>query len=191
MLHAQAQPRRTARWITAAPIIGLLVVLVLAAAGCGGDSDKKANEEYANGVCTAIASWEQQIKSIATTFSGGVSEAALKSKVTQAQTATSTLMTQIKAVPPPDTSEGTAAKQQLDQLTTDINTATTSAKTAIAELPPNPSVTVIAATVAVITPQVQNLATQTKSAISALQDAGGSLASAFKDADACQSLGGS
>jgi hypothetical protein len=43
----------------------------------------------------------------------------------------------------------------------------------------------------VIAPQVQSLVTQTKSAISSLQDAGGSLSSAFKDADACQSLGGS
>lgn len=34
-------------------------------------------------------------------------------------------------------------------------------------------------------------ATQTTSAISALQSAGGSLSSAFKDTDACQSLGGS
>jgi hypothetical protein len=191
MLHAQARPRRAASWITAAPIMGLLAILALAAGGCGGDSDKKANEEYANSVCTAISSWEQQIKTIATTFSGGVSEAALQSKVTQAQAATSTLMTQIKSVSAPDTSEGKAAKQQLDQLTTDINTTTSSAKTALAQLPPNPSVTVIAATVAVIAPQVQNLATQTKSAISDLQSAGGSLSSAFKDADACQSLGGS
>jgi hypothetical protein len=191
MSHAEAQPRRAGRWVSAAPIIGLLAIVVLAGAGCGGSSDKKANEEYANSVCTAIGTWEQQIKSIATTFSGGVSAAALQSKVTQAQAATSTLMTQIKSVSAPDTSEGKAAKQQLDQLTTDINTATSSARTALAQLPPNPSVTVIAATVAVIAPQVQNLATQTKSAISALQDAGGSLSSAFKDADACQSLGGS
>ena len=171
--------------------MGLLAILVLVAAGCGGNSDKKANEEYANSVCTAIGSWEQQIKSIATTFSGGVSAANLQSKVTQAQTATTTLMTQIKSVSAPDTEEGKAAKQQLDQLTTDINTATSSAKTVLSQLPPNPSMTVIASTVAVIGPQVQSLATQTKSAISALQDAGGSLSSAFKDADACQSLGGS
>ena len=171
--------------------MGLVAVLVLVAAGCGGNSDKKANEEYANSVCTAIGSWTQQVKTIATTFSGGVSEANLQSKVTQAQAATSTLVTQIKSVEAPDTSEGKAAKQQLDQLTTDINTATSSAKTALAELPPNPSVAVIASTVAVIAPQVQSLVTQTKSAISSLQDAGGSLSSAFKDADACQSLGGS
>jgi methylmalonyl-CoA mutase N-terminal domain/subunit len=176
---------------TVSTLRGLLAIVILVAAGCGGSSDKKANEEYATSVCTAIGSWEQQIKSIATTFSGGVSKATLQSKVTQAQAATSALMTQITRVPPPDTSEGKAAKQQLQQLTTDINTATSSAKTAVAELPPDPSMTVIASTVAVIAPQVQNLAAQTKSAINALQDAGGSLSSAFKDADACQSLGGS
>lgn len=46
--------------------MALLAVLTLVAAGCGGSSDMKANEAYANSVCSAIGNWEQQIKSIAT-----------------------------------------------------------------------------------------------------------------------------
>ena len=192
MLDGQARRRcRASRWVTAAPILALLAVLALMAAGCGGSSDTKANEAYANGVCTAIGNWEQQIKTIATSFSGGVSQASLQAKVTQAEAATKTLVAQIKAVPAPDSSEGQAAKQQLDQLSTDINSTIDAANTALTELQANPSAAAIGGVVATLAPQVQSLASETKSAISTLKSAGGSLASAFKSTDSCNSLGGS
>ena len=189
------QPRRRSPrakgCVTAAAILALLAVLTLVAAGCGGSYDTKANEAYANSVCSAIGNWEQQIKSIATSFSGGVSEAALQTKVTQAESATKTLLTQIRAVPPPDSSQGQAAKQQLDQLSTDINNTVDAANTALTELQANPSAAAVSATVATLAPQVQSLASETNSAISSLKSAGGSLASAFKSTDSCKSLGGS
>jgi hypothetical protein len=193
MLGGQAPrfSRRAGRWVTGAANLTLLAILALVGAGCGGSSDKKANEAYANSVCTAIGNWQEQIKSIATNFSGGVSQASLQTNITQAQAATKTLVTQIKAVTPPDTSEGQAAKQQLDQLTTDINNAVDAANTALTELQANPSAAAVSATVATLAPQVQGLASQTSSAISTLKSAGGSLASAFKNTDSCQSIGGS
>jgi hypothetical protein len=175
----------------AGPILALLATLALLAAGCGGSSDTKANEAYANSVCSAIGTWQQEIKSIATDFSGGVSQASLQTKVTQAGAATKTLVTQIKAVSPPDTSEGQAAKQQLDQLTTDINNTVDAASTALTEVQANPSAAAVSATVATLAPQVQSLASETNSAISTLKSAGGSLASAFTSTDSCKSLGGS
>jgi hypothetical protein len=193
MLDGQAQRRnrRAGRWVPVAPILTLLAVLALVAAGCGGSSDTKANEAYANSVCSAIGSWGQQIKDIASSFSGGVSQASLQAKVTQAEDATNTLVTQIKAVPPPDSSQGQAAKQQLDQLTTDINNTLDAAQTSITQLQANASAAAVSATVATLAPQVQSLASETKSAISSLKGAGGSLGSAFKSTDSCKSLGGS
>lgn len=183
--------RRAGRWVITAPILALLAVLVLAAAGCGGSSDTKANEAYANSVCSAIGNWEQQIKSIATSFIGGVSQASFQASITQAEAATKTLVTQIKAVPPPDSSQGQAAKQQLDQLTTDISNTVDAANTALTQVQANPSAAALSATVATLAPQVQSLASETNAAISTLKDAGGSLASAFKSTDSCKSLGGS
>jgi hypothetical protein len=166
-----------------------LVILALLAAGCGGSSDKQANEAYANNVCSAIGSWGQELKSIASTFSGSISKATLESSIAQAQSATRNLETQLKAVSPPKTSQGYAAKQQLDQLTTDINNTIGAAKGALSQIQGSPSAATISATVVALTPQVQALATETKSAISTLQDAGGALASAFKSTESCQSLG--
>ena len=83
----------------AVPMLALLAVLALVASGCGGSSsDTKANEAYANSVCTAVGTWEQQIKSIATDFSGGISKTSLQSKIAQADTATKTLATQVKGL---------------------------------------------------------------------------------------------
>jgi hypothetical protein len=183
--------RQAGRWVATAPILALIAVLILVGAGCGSSSDTKANEAYANSVCSAIGNWEQEIKSIATSFSGGVSQAAFQTSITQAGASTKSLLTQIKAVPPPDSSEGQAAKQQIDQLTTDINNTVDAASTALTQLQANPSAAALTATVATLAPQVQSLASAANSAISTLKDAGGSLSDAFKSTDSCKSLGGS
>ena len=189
--RARRPSRGAGRWVTAAPLLALLAVLALVATGCGGSSDKKANEAYANSVCTAIGSWEQQIKSIVATFTGVPSQASLQAKVTQADAVTKDLITQIKAVPPPKSSEGQAAKQQLDQLTTDIKNTINAAQGALVQIQANPSAAAISAAVVTLGPQVQSLASATESAVSTLKSAGGSLSSAFKSTDSCQSLGGS
>jgi ElaB/YqjD/DUF883 family membrane-anchored ribosome-binding protein len=164
--------------------------LCLIVAGCGGkSSDTKANEAYANSVCTAIGAWEQQIKSIASNFSGNISKASLEAKVTKAGSATKTLVNEIKAVPPPNTSQGKAAKQQLDQLASNIEKTVNAAKTSLSKLKGNASVATISAAVTTLAPQVQGLANQTKSVISTLKSAGGSLGKAFKSTDSCKSLG--
>jgi hypothetical protein len=159
----------------------------LIAAGCGGSSDKKANEAYANSVCTAVGNWQTQVKSLAN-FSGNATKASIQSKATQFETDTKNLVNQIKATPPPDTSEGKAAKQQLNQLSTDLTNTVDSVKSGLDQVYANPSAAAITAAVATLTPQLQNLIDTTKSTVSSLQQAGGSLADAFKSSDACKSL---
>jgi hypothetical protein len=185
-LHSNQVRSLIASVVLAAALLGLV------AAGCGGSSsDTKANEAYADTVCKAFGTWAQQIKDIATNFSGGISKASLESKVTQAQTATKTLVNEIKSTSPPDTSEGKAAKQQLDQLSTDITKTVDAAKSSIDQIQGNASAASITAAVTALAPQVQSLASEAKSALTTLEDAGGSLASAFKNTDSCKSLGNS
>jgi hypothetical protein len=172
-----------------AVLLTLVAALALLAAGCGGSSDKKANEAYADGVCTAVATWQQQIKTIVTTFTAPISKASLQSKITQAETATKTLATQIKAVPPPNTTDGQAAKKQVDQLATELTTTVDSAKSALAQLPADASATSVAAALVPLAPQVKSLATTAESTVKSLQNAGGSLADAFKSTKSCKSLG--
>jgi hypothetical protein len=167
----------------------LVAVVGLVAAGCGGsNSDKKANEAYADNVCTAVGDWKDQIQKIATNFSGGVSKASLTAKVDQAQTATTTLVSQIKAVSPPNTDQGKAAKQQLDQVTGEIKTFVNTAKGTVDQLSADASLQTIAGAVAALGPQVQGLVNEATAAISSLKSAGGALGDAFKSADSCKNL---
>jgi hypothetical protein len=178
---------RTLRRVNAGALLMLIGVLAVVAAGCGSRSDKTANEAYANSVCSAIGTWEHQIKSIVTDLSGGVSKGSLQSKISQTESATKTLTKQIKALPPP-TSDGQAVKTQVDQLATELTKTVDAAQSAVAPLPSNASATTIAAALAPLAPQVQGLANAAQSTVKGLQTASGSLASAFKSAGSCKNL---
>jgi hypothetical protein len=186
------EPAGGRKHYVAASLLALVAALALLAAGCGGQSsDQQANEAYANSVCSAIASWETQIKSIATDFSGGMSQASLESKVTQAESATKDLATKIKSVPPPDTSEGQASKQQLEQLSSDLKTTVDAAQTAVSSIQADASASTVAGAAAALEPQVKSLSSSVQSTISALEDSKGDLSSAFKSTDSCKNLDGS
>ena len=177
---------------TAVPMLALLAVLALVAAGCGGSSaDTKANDAYASGVCSAIGTWVQQIKSVTSNgLTGGISKASLQSSIGQAQTATKTLAKQLKAVPRPNTSDGQAAKTQVDQFSSQAASTVSTAQTAVASIPANASATTVAAALVPLAPQVKGLVTTAQTTLKSLQSAKGSLSSSFKSADSCQSLGG-
>jgi len=186
MFDDQAGRRRRA---AAVALVAVLGVLVLVAAGCGKSADQKANEAYANSVCNAVGSWETQVKSVASSLSvSSLSKTGLQSKVTQIQSATQTLVKQLKAVPPPNTSEGTTAKQQINKLATEVTSTVSSVKTAVAQIPSNASATQIASALAPLAPQVTSLASTADSTVKAVENAGGSLSDAFKSTDSCKSL---
>lgn len=187
-IERTGQHGRMVRRVNAGALLMLIGVLAVVAAGCGGRSDKTANEAYANSVCSAVGTWEHQIKSIVTDLSGGISKASLQSKISQAESATKTLTKQIKALPPPNTSDGQAAKTQVDQLATELTKTVDAAKSAVAQIPSNASVTTIAAALAPLAPQVQGLANTAQSTLKALQTGSSSLASAFKSAGSCKNL---
>src|SRR5215218_455703 len=98
--------------IRMAPIL-LLAALAFAVPGCGGSSDDEANEAYADSVCTAVATWEKEIKRIVSSITiRDLSTDSMQAKVSEAESATKTMTRQLEAVPPPDSSDGKAAKQQ-------------------------------------------------------------------------------
>ena len=189
--HAGLHGGGAGRRVRAAVLLAPVAVLALVAAGCGSSSDKKANEAYADSVCTAVATWQEQVKTIATTFSAPISKASLQNKIAQAEAATKTLATQIKAVPAPNTSDGQAAKKQIDQLATELANTVNSAKSAVAQLPADASATSVAAALVPLAPQVQSLASTAESTVKSLQTAGGSLADAFKSTKSCKNLSAS
>ena len=174
------------KWLIPNAIV--LSALALVAASCGGgNSDKQANEAYAKGVCTAIGTWETEVKSLAN--GGGFTKASLNGKLTQFETATNTLISQVKALPPPDTSEGQAAKKQITQLAAQVQATSAAVKSAASTLGANPSLVQIVSALSKLVPQFQKLQSTTQSTVQTIQSAGGSLASAFKSERGLQAIG--
>jgi hypothetical protein len=174
----------------AVPVAMLLSVLTLVVAGCGGgNADKKANEVYASGVCTAIGSWATEVKSLATVPSGGINKASIDAKLSQFETATKTLISQIKAVPAPNTSEGQTAKKEISKLAAQVQATSTAVKSAASKLPANPTLAQIVSSLSKLVPEFQTLKSSAQSTVKSIESAGGSLSSAFKSEKACRQLG--
>ncbi|MGZ4333371.1 MAG: hypothetical protein ACXVRJ_03770 [Gaiellaceae bacterium] len=167
----------------------LAVGLAVVVAGCGsGRSDTKANEAFAEGVCTALDTWTSEINSLTAGVGSGISKSSLQKKLTQFQTATKNLVSEIKAVPAPNTSEGKDAKKKVDGLVTQVQATTAAAQAELAKLPSNASLAQIVSSLSTLAPQLTALATGAQSTVSSLQQAGGSLAKAFESARGCSKL---
>lgn len=168
----------------------LAVGLAVIVAGCGSShSDKKANEAYAEGVCSAIDTWSSEVQSLAAGVGGGgISKSSLQKKLTQFQTATKNLVSEIKAVPAPNTSDGKDAKKKVNGLVTQVQSTTAAAQSALAGLPANASLAQIVSALSALAPQLTALTTGAQSTVSSLQQAGSSLSKAFESTSACKKL---
>lgn len=168
----------------------LAVGLAVIVAGCGSShSDKKANEAYADGVCSAIDTWSSEVQSLAAGVGGGgISKSSLQKKLTQFQTATKNLVSEIKAVPAPNTSDGKDAKKKVNGLVTQVQSTTAAAQSALAGLPANASLAQIVSALSALAPQLTALTTGAQSTVSSLQQAGSSLSKAFESTSACKKL---
>ncbi len=173
------------------PLMLLAIGLAVVVAGCGSShSDKNANEAYAEGVCSAIDTWSSEVQSLAAGVGGGggISKSSLQKKLMQFQTATKNLVSEIKAVPAPNTSEGKDAKKKVNGLVTQVQSTTTAAQSALAGLPANASLAQIVSALSALAPQLTALTTGAQSTVSSLQQAGSSLSKAFESTTACKKL---
>ena len=175
-------------WIVVAVVavgVALAIVVGLFAYHANGEN-RAANDAYATSVCTAIASWEQQLKKIGA--SGGTSQADLKSKSSQVETATKNLVDQIKAIPVPGTSDGQAANQQLAQLSTDLTNSVEATKNGVAAIKSSPSAATIGTVAVTLRTQYKALIDSAKSAVDTLGSNALPLSFAFQRNDACKNL---
>jgi flagellar basal body-associated protein FliL len=163
-----------------------LAVLVGLFAYHANSENRAANDAYANSVCTAIGSWEQQMKTIGA--SGGTTQADLQSKSSQVETATQNLVDQIKAIPVPGTSDGQAAKQQLSQLSTDLTNSVQATKNGIATIKADTSAATISTVAVTLRTQYKALVDSAKSAADSLGGNALPLAFSFRRTDACKNL---
>ncbi len=164
----------------------LLVVGVLAA-GCGSD-EPSSPADWADGVCTAITTWTDSVKSAADPIkSGDISEDSLQSAADDVKSATDTLESDLNDLGRPDTEAGQQAEDSLDQLSSDLSTDMDTITSAVEDVSGVSGIAAAATTVGTTLTKMQTQVTSTYTSLTQL-DAKGELSTAFQEASSCQQL---
>jgi hypothetical protein len=173
--------------VVRAILIGLLAVSI--ATGCGGDGGSGSSAtEWADDVCSSIATWTGSISSAADTLrEGNLTEEKLRSAVDDVKTATNDFADDVQALGPPDTDAGEQAQESLETLADDLEANTEKIDKALEDAS-GPGETLDALTV--VTGALSTMGSRLSSTFTELErlDAGGELEDAFREADSCDEL---
>ena len=173
--------------------LGLIVVilaLVLALGGCGGDDDGgdgASAESWAGSVCANLSEWitdiDASVKSV-TDEGLGINEDTLRDAVDEAKAATDAVRSDLDQLDAPDTDAGEQAKEELDNLREELREQADVVERAVEE---NGGALEVAGTVAAALSTAIN---QLKESFENLEDVdpGGEIEDAFRNSDDCDSL---
>ena len=167
----------------------LVALAALAAAGCGGSSSSTTpTDTWASGVCTAISTWKTSLTSIESTVkSGGVSKDSLNAGVTQATDATKTLADSLKKLGKPNTQAGQQAKDDVDQLSSELTKNAQTIQDAISNASGAAGVLTAISTASSTLVTMGNEVSTTIGDLQKL-DPKGEIQQAFKQSSSCKSL---
>ena len=174
---------------TRAAAVLLVAFAALAAAGCGGSSSSTTpTDTWASGVCTAISTWKTSLTSIESTVkSGGVSKDSLNAGVTQATDATKTLADSLKKLGKPNTQAGQQAKDDVDQLSSEL---TKNAQTIQDAITNASGAAGLVTAISTASSTLVTMGNEVSTTIGDLQklDPKGEIQQAFKQSSSCKSL---
>ena len=167
----------------------LVMLLTLAAAGCGRSESQKQADQYADSLCTSISAWEQEVTSIAANLTSGISKQVALTKLEQAKAATASLVSEIRALPVPDVEGASEAKQDVDELVTSAQSTISTIEAGVAQIKSSGTGAANVATVVVpIAAQLTKLVADAKSTVSSLEAVKGPFEKAVKHSSTCQAL---
>ena len=170
----------------------LILIVVALAAGCGSDSSEpETATDWANGVCTALNTWVDDVTAAADPLkSGDLSKGSLEDAADAVGSATSSLESDLKDLGKPDTEAGQQAKDAVDELSSALQAGVDSIKTAVDDVSGVSGVVTVVTTIGTTLATMQSQVTSAFTTLKGL-DAQGELQDAFEQASACQQLSGS
>jgi hypothetical protein len=170
-----------------------LLVLGVLAAGCGGggggsSSSTKSPDEWADGVCSAINTWSDSLRSASQSVTGGnLSENSLKQAASDLQDSTAQLKDDLDGLGKPDLESGDKAKEDVDTLSSNISDGVDKIDGALKDVQNGGgivnAVTTVTSTISTMGTQVQTTFDELKSL-----DPAGELKSAFENASSCKNV---
>src|SRR5262249_32658113 len=106
-----------------------VAVAGIAAAGCGGGGDESSSTtetkpvvEWADGFCTDVTTWKDQLTKIGQDFLASPSKESLQTAADDVKAANQKLSDDLKSLGTPDTESGDKVKQSVDDLSDTLNT---------------------------------------------------------------------
>jgi len=174
--------------------IASLAVLAVLAAGCGGggggggSSNTESAQDWADGVCSAINTWTDSLKSAGQSLQGGnLSENSLTQAANDLKDATAQLKDDLNGLGKPDLSSGDKAKESVDSLSSEISDDVDKINGAIKDAKNGGS---LVSSLSTVTSTISTMGTQVQSTFKDLEnlDPKGELKSAFNNASSCKTL---
>ncbi|HKG44464.1 MAG TPA: hypothetical protein VKB10_09515 [Gaiellaceae bacterium] len=170
----------------------LAAVLALALAGCGSSDKSSASqtEEWADGMCGAIATWQTSMKTAGQKVSkGDLSKSTLQETADAVSDAGKQLRTDLEALGKPPTASADEARDALKKLADQLGKSADKIRDAFSDAS---SASDVAAAVTVATGAVQAMGQDAQAAAAELQSLSkdDAWAKAFKNSASCKKLTG-
>jgi hypothetical protein len=184
-------------WFIAAIVVGVLAIAVAAVAmrlKADNTTSKPTATEWAGSVCTSLATWKSSIASLASTSGGTLNKDTLSQKIDDAQVATETLVSDLKALNPPDLESGDQLEQQLSSDADKLQSSFDALKQGALEATQAGSPADFLKALGALGPQFQSLMDAVSTTVDGLRNANvpasakSELQAAFANAPACQQL---
>ena len=180
-------------------VIACIAALALAAAGCGGSDNEStsgstettATSEWADGFCTAVTTWKDELKSVTDRFTSlsSFSEENLQTAADDAKNATDELVQSLRGLGAPDTESGQEVKDSIDALATTLESELDSIQKTVEE---TSGVTELPTAAKDVSASLSAMSTALSSTLSTIEsaDAQGELKDALDASPACSDLTG-
>lgn len=164
-----------------------VLLVVLALAGCGGDDSASSSQEYADGVCSSLTTWADDVETTVKTLADqglAIDEAAVKTALDDVKDANQTLREDLEGLGPPESDDGNKAKSELDNLMTVLAQEVDKVEQAVSS---GGGAAAIAGVVTSAIATAGNAVDHTYQELRQL-DPAGELSDAFENSDDCKSL---
>jgi len=183
-------------WFIAAIVIGIASIVVAALImrlTADDSSDTLSPTAWADSVCTDLSTWKSSITAIAE-VGESVTPESLRQSLSDASTATQTLVDELTALGPPDLESGDQLKQQLDADAAEIQSSFDTLRQDAEDAADAGSASDFIQALAALAPQFQALLDTISTTLDDLENADvaeaskSELTQAFSDASSCQQL---
>jgi hypothetical protein len=160
------------------------------------DDGNPTTAAWADSVCSSLATWKSSIQSLTDVSAGDLNAETLEQKVGEAETATTTLVSELKDLGPPDLESGDALEPELSSSADNLQSSFDSLKQSAEQASQATSPAEFLKGLAALAPQFQALLDDVSATIGDLQnadvadDAKAELQRAFDDSESCQQLEG-